>query len=771
MKGLFHVIIVLLVLTVFFSITVSGQKINIHFFSCETNSNIERIEIKDNKNKSFGISDASGNVEIELSQLEYLECFIYSEEYRDTVIIIYANSSSNIELCLRPRLFKLNEFVVTANRFRQKVDEIPARVESINQGEIQKIPVISSDEILTLIPGVVDDRKQGYFSKNASITMRGINGSGRSLVLYNGIPLNKADGGGVNWNLIQRDRIDHVEILKGPASSIYGGNAMAGVINVFSKKPDSLIEVNIESSVGGFGLFQTSANLASSTVKNDTGFYYEIGFHAIRGNGYNPVAEVDRVNTDTTMFVREIGGHARIGYSFGKGKNTEMEYLYFDDSRGEGKKVFENLGTYNKYSTHLLRNGSNYKIGKGTIVINSYYLQENYYKQNESKSSKTGKYKLFDTQANRDDIGVFLAWKSQISKKFSMISGIDFKSGQVKSNETYYTSSDIFRKSGKMDQYAIYSEWNGKVLNSKLIISGGLRMDFAWFRNGSFLVITPSSQNVFMNDFPIEFNDHFWKSLSPKIGLRFPINNRNGVYASYSKGFRPPMLDDMCTNRSVNKGFKMANPNLDPEKVHNFEIGSELTIRGNWFIQTSLYYYKGVDFQYFVYTGDSIDVGSDAMKAVLFRDNIAEIKNAGLEFHLHKQWISKLRVDINYAYNYPFISSFANSKYENKELEGKMLMEVPRHNFNTSLTYHYKKFFGAITYFYKSKQWYDDENTIFTPSYDTFNAKIGVKFYQRWYLSLTIQDLLNQPFLDNNGYWSPGRYFLFSMNVLFTKTK
>jgi len=114
---------------------------------------------------------------------------------------------------------------------------VPGRVTIIDSKTINNLPVQNVDEILRSVANVNVNRSWGIFSQNASVTMRGLDGSARVLVLLDGVPLNKSAGGSINWNLVSIDNIDKIEVIKGPASAIYGNNAMTGVISIITKNP------------------------------------------------------------------------------------------------------------------------------------------------------------------------------------------------------------------------------------------------------------------------------------------------------------------------------------------------------------------------------------------------------------------------------------------------------------------------------------------------------------------------------------------------------
>ncbi|OQA02098.1 MAG: catecholate siderophore receptor CirA [Bacteroidetes bacterium ADurb.Bin408] len=402
-------------------------------------------------------------------------------------------------------------------------------------------------------------------------------------------------------------------------------------------------------------------------------------------------------------------------------------------------------------------------MGRGELKIQPYYQLENYFKQSETVSKKNNKYKYYDTYADREDYGLLTSLTIPFEKDMQWVCGIDCKQGNVVTEEIYYTSTDLTQKKGQLNQYALYALWQGALLKSKLNLSAGMRYDRIAFRNGAFVIETPSALTSFIENYPTMFTNEDWGALSPKLSARYSITKNTSIYVSYAIGYRPPMLDDMCTNRSVTKGFKIANTQLAPEYLHNYELGGDAYLTDKVRFETSLYHAIGKGFHYFVGTGDSVDTGGDALKPVLIRDNIAEVKIYGVETALEVSLMKNLRLRINHAYNYSYISSFENDKYKDKSLEGKLLMEVPDHTVNTSLQYTYKDFTAYLSFHYVGRQWIDDENTTKVPAYNYINFRITtpqVKFIK---LGIEVDNILNRQFLNNKGQWCPGRYFQFDL--------
>ncbi|MFZ4413129.1 MAG: TonB-dependent receptor, partial [Bacteroidales bacterium] len=93
----------------------------------------------------------------------------------------------------------LEGIVVTSTRCNTKIESLAANIDVLNQHDLENFPLTNIDNILQSVSNVYVNRSWGIFSKNSSVTMRGMDGTNRVLVLYNGIPLNKTSGGGINW--------------------------------------------------------------------------------------------------------------------------------------------------------------------------------------------------------------------------------------------------------------------------------------------------------------------------------------------------------------------------------------------------------------------------------------------------------------------------------------------------------------------------------------------------------------------------------------------
>ncbi len=670
----------------------------------------------------------------------------------------------------KTRISQLPELFITATRSKRKMEEVPARLSAIPASQIDLTPTNNADGLLELVPGANIDRVNGIFSKNASITMHGLNGTPRTLVLLDGVPLNKADGGGINWNRMIPDFLDRVEVAKGPVSSVYGSNAMGGVINLITSRPVGKFQGLVKTFAGSCGTFGGLFSLGGKTGSGTYGMYYQLNGFYRQGNGYIMVPESTRDSNDIKLSLREYLITGKAGYQYGARSYTEVEYSYYSDKRGDGFRVFEPDGGYNEYPTSAVRVTSNNQFGNFTLLMSTFYQDEFYHRLSESVAVKKGsKYSLFTTDSRRIDYGFWsnLTWYGKHSMSYTI--GIDLKSGSVNGADTYYTSTDILTNKGKMDFFALFGEYEWHTLNQNLVILAGLRFDMAQFHDGSFVISQPTSLTDFMDKYPTVFSNQSWQALSPKIGLKYLFGKSLNVYISVTRGFRPPMLDDMCKNGNVTKGFKLANPQLKPETLDNFEAGCDWEPFSGLVFRPSVYYSIGRNFQYFVNTGDSINTGGDKDKPIIRRENVSRAGILGAEIAVQWKIFKKVSFSGSYAFNDSRVTAFT-VLHGGTDLTGRYIMEVPRSQFSAGIFWTNRILQTSLTFNHRDFQWSDDENTLQNPGYNIFDMKLGHTFFKKLNLSCIIQDVLNTRYYDSKGNLSPGRFFMLNLTYRFAKS-
>lgn len=694
--------------------------------------------------------------------------YVGFEDAERTLQLSPEGDTITFTICLNQDIRLMDELIVTATRTPLKPEKIPARIDVIRSDEVTELPVNNTDEVFQILPGIKSDRDFGIFSKNSSVTMRGLNGSYRALILLDGVPLNKTDGGGINWNRLIPDNISRIEVLKGPVSAVYGSNAMSGVVNIISDQPDVALEGSVKAFYGTYETFGGLVKLGGSLTHDTCGFFYNFSMFYRQGKGYITEPESTRDSLDAKRYLKEGSVSGKIGYLFNQRNSVELEYNYYNDIRGDGTKIHEPLGSYNRYPTHFFRISSRNGWGRYNLVANGFYQFENYLRQNETRSSRqSGKYTLYETDSRRVDYGLWVNLTNKIRSSQSLTFGLDMKQGRVDASDIYFTSSDILTNRGTMSFFALFAEYELALFRQRLNIITGLRWDIAWFTGGSFTIEYPSSLSEFMTDYPTNFSDEAWNAVSPKLGLKYNFNPYRNLYLSYARGFRPPILDDMCKNGNINKGFKMANPKLRPETIDNIEAGANVIIVRRIMLEPSVYFSFGRDFQYFVSNGDSVYTGGDNLKPVMQRKNISRVRIMGGEVTLTVPIIRHLSFRANYAHNDSRITRFNSTDDPEKDLTGKVLMEVPANQAFACLIFNPSWLNAAITCRYVGNQWIDDENTRQTQGYITFDLKASHVFFGNLTAAVSVQDLLNRRWSDSKGQLSTGRYIMISLSYSF----
>src|SRR5881296_2667907 len=154
--------------------------------------------------------------------------------------------------------FELEPVVVTATRTEQKVGQSTANVTVLKKDEIANSPAYVVDDLLRQIPGFNTFRRSSSLvtapqedPEAQGVTLRGIGpgGASRALVLVDGIPANDAFGGWIYWGELPTESIDHIEVVRGGGSNLWGNFAMGGVINIITKTPTE--RAGFASTLGG----------------------------------------------------------------------------------------------------------------------------------------------------------------------------------------------------------------------------------------------------------------------------------------------------------------------------------------------------------------------------------------------------------------------------------------------------------------------------------------------------------------------------------------
>jgi iron complex outermembrane recepter protein len=638
--------------------------------------------------------------------------------------------------------YEFDEIEVTATKTPRMLSEIPGRVDVLSAEVMASVPAVNLVYQLRTLSGINTSGSFGLFTMSPNVTLRGLSGEeqSRTLVMMDGMPLNKSDTGGVNWNSINTANVKQVEVYKGPGSSLYGSNAMGGVINIITKTPDSPFSANAGLSYGTYNTYQGNLNVSSKPTEKLTlhldGFY-------VNSDGYISTPDSLRSDFDAARFVDEGGFSAKAGYRFSELFNVQAGYDLFLNKRGDGTQI-TGSGMYRKFDTNRARFNVRGEQDRFRYALNMFFQREDYFRVSERM--RNGDYSRFNVESERDDWGVSLDL-FQDTGSHSLAGGIEFKTGSVDGGDFYQTSDDVVINRGSMSYLSGYLQDEINMLDRRLFLQLGLRYDYVTFYDGFFEATTPR-----LSGYNGELDSNNWSTISPRAALRFNPENRSfSGYISYARGFRASILDDLSRTGILWGRDKIANPELGPETLDNFEIGMDLRPVWNMIISPSLFYSHGNDFLYFVEMPDD--------DSVFRRENVSSVQIAGAEIDLRYFVSNAVTITGSYTLHHSEILSFP----ERPDMEGNQLTFTPRHQLKSSLNWRNRIADIGFTTLYKGSQYISDDNSQKIDPYITFDIMASRQIFDSMRVSLEVMDIMDNRFMESIVDMSPGRFINFKV--------
>lgn len=643
----------------------------------------------------------------------------------------------------------LEEVVVTATRFLTEKDQVPGRITVITANDIENTPFERVDELLQQVSGLQSTRTDGIFSLSPQVTMRGLGGNvpGRTLVLIDGTPSSTGDTGNMRWNRLNLADIERIEVFKGPGSSIYGSNAMGGVINIITKRPDKTFSGDVSAAYGTFNTKKGAVRLGGRQAE-DTGFYGQIAATGLESDGYTSLTETSKdYDNRIDRFVEEFNVSAKLGYDFDEANSLELGYAYYDDRRGEGYKYNIPEGSHRDFDTNrvnLLYKGG---VNDWQWQLSGFYQREEYYWHRDFTDAAS----IYKVLSDRDDFGSALSVSTDIGDHSTLILGADLRISEVDAIDDYDFSSDYAMNKGRLEQYAFYVQDEIRFLDDRLIVVGGIRFDTAKFKDGLY-----DSNVAPFNLLSGSLNDSSWDAFSPKISSRYHFSDNISVYGSYSRGFRAPILDALCRYGIFHGRFYDANPDLENETLDSFELGSDLKLSDMLDLSFSGYYSIGKDFIYSLDTGMTRFLwGRD--RAVYLMDNVSEVEIKGFEADL----TFRPNTYVNFFASYTFNESLIDKFDERPELEGNRLEYVPEQSFSAGVDVFTSIVNARVVVNHIGNQYSNDMNTEEIDEYETVDVKLwrNLDFLLPGLsASLAVQNLFDKTYLRSEDEKSPGMF-------------
>ena len=581
---------------------------------------------------------------------------------------------------------KSNIIVITATRTKEKQKDVPVHVEVITSKDIEATGATSAGDILGQL-------ETGHFHKYTGLQQPvGLHGDFRTDALgedIKGYVLILVDGhriGTGNMAKIPPEAIERIEIIKGPASALYGSAAMGGVINIITKKGRGKIETNIKNQYGSFDYMKGSASSGGNITDWFSYFisasYMHIGDYETKkyGTVYNSNEDHKQIWGNLSLYLTD-NQSIRLGFSYADliahypewenykiySRYSETTNEYSDKSRGHSDMEY-NLGLLNE------------KIHWKALL---YFLWDRnawYYRSYLSPVNDS---------ASKDDsytIGTDQQFTFSLLPYNKITAGYTFESLKKKSEAEYnYSPSNPSSPDMSYLINSLYAQDSINILNNRINVIAGIRYD-------RFDVSTEKPKNSTYTDFS-EKHDNFY-NFSPRGGLVYKLTDFMRIRTNAGKAFKTPSADQLTSQYNHNGIWILGNPDLKPETSISYEGGSDLYIfdfnLGSTYILTNTKNkiqktdytvpYNGHDW----YTFENI--GKSRTKAV----------ECYLNWEIGKTFNMPIELNIN-------SNAVFNLEYKNRTT-GKDLNYVSDKEIKTNLSLGYKAAVITFYYIYVGKQ-------------------------------------------------------------------
>lgn len=503
------------------------------------------------------------------------------------------------------KVYEIGEVVVTGTRNETDVRHLSQTVSVVNRSKIDQALQPSLLPVLTeQIPGlfVTSRGVMGYGVSGGaagSISLRGLSGgTARLMVMIDGHPQYAGIFGHPIADAYQSFLAERVEVLRGPASVLYGSNAMGGVINIVTRKmQEDGVKTNLRA---GYGSWNTLETELTNRIRKGR-------FSSVVSGSYN---RTDGHRAD--MGFEQYGGYAKMGYEVTDNWNL----------RGDVNVTHFNASYPGPVDAPLLDGDQRITRGMTSFAVENRYEKTSgavsfFYNWgdhwiNDGYTPSEGETPQDDRFLSHDDMmGVSLYQSARFFKGNRITVGFDwFRYGgrawnEYVSGEQAGTTSDLVDK--HEDELAGYIDFRQDI-GSWLTFNVGLRADH---------------------------HSRIGLKWVPQAGLAFHLPHAIELKASASKGFRYPILREMYM-------FPPQNPDLQPESMWNYELAfSQRLMEGRLTYGVNLFYIDGKNL---------IQTLPNPNGSGMLNQNSGEIENTGVEiqaaYRINRHW----SVDGNYSF-------------------------------------------------------------------------------------------------------------------------
>lgn len=697
-----------------------------------------------------------------LLKISLIVSFMLSGAFADSLNTL---ESSTIRPDNETRKVNLGRSVVTASGYEQDIKTAPASISIIPKEEILTRPIRDIGDAVQDVPGVyVEQDKTGQ----NSISMRGLS-SEYTLILIDGKRQNTTRGfvqnglGNQTSFMPPPSMIERIEVIRGPASTIYGSDAMGGVINIITKKHTNtftsgiqmetkLFEPNSEwGNVYGTNAYMNipllkdklSLNLRGSARYNDANEFLKPSWVSPSSNG-NPYAAHSSTGS------RNFMGGFRLNYT-----PTSRDYIYLDSEIYNGR-----LGSLNTSSNSITSIQELFKV-------NSVLSHDGNYEWGKLSSYVQHSYNLIAPHAGYDT-----STKNGIPIGADKGDYINYAGKRTAQNaifqSTYTNDFDLNNYGAIIFNGGVYYQFENLIGEISSKHRNMHQNQAAIFAEGEYLINETISTTLglrynYSDRFATVPNPRFYVNYNPTDWLTFKAGVANGVLIPTLLQTTDGVITTSSGNSSTTESY--GNPNLKPEQSWNYELSAIVDTDPAMFILTGYY----TDFNNQIETLQGITGGTqipgtnqtcpgNGTTCSTYR-NVEKSLVSGAELSAKIKPIGGFSLDAGYGYTYTEALSGSG--------KGEPINSIPRHSFTITPKYQYGNFDMYVRWSgkYKTPTPYAGSNSRtnvreivgqYYKDYQLVDVAASYKIGKHYALTLAVNNLFDVYFMDYASYTSGG---------------
>ena len=672
---------------------------------------------------------------------------------------------------------QLEEVIITANKREESIVKVNTSITSLSAKKLEDTRTWGLSGLSALVPnynyqelGVSFQQIQAIrgiqvFSENPAVSTY-IDDVNNIDILANGFAFTD---------------IERIEVLRGPQGTLYGRNAMGGVINIITKKPTNTTNGFAETSFGNLGLQRYSAGVKTPLIK-DKLFFGLNGLYQTQ-DGFLKNDITGTTSTDVSLNGKTIGGEKNhYGNMYLKWFASKRFQLTLNlkgqqdksDNSGFMVSQFTDTGAFaNPDKINLARIQRHERNILNTSLVAKYFADKFTLTSISALQTIAFGFKDLDFPGiyhsyYDGQIGELLppqkVWSEELrinsnsNSKFQYTAGLYAftQKGYEPTTNTAYELSDaevtafglqkgsylINRNRSNNFGIAGFGEMS-YLLTNKLKATVGLRYDY----ENREAIFNGFGDAVLSNGVVTELKPNItasgnYSALSPKFSINYSVNDLSNVYATYTRGFRAGGINASSLPAGVRQTF-------DPEYSNNYEIGyKSFLLNKKLSIGASAFLIQWKDLQFY----------NLVAPFTYARENVGDAQSMGLELEVSAIPAKGLQLDGSFGINPTVYNGFDLKRVNfgtgvetTTAIGGNRLSNAPSHTIFLGAQYEYainKKLKAVIRGEIRNlgKQYTDIQNKIEQPSYTLLNSRIGLT-YDKYSLFVWGQNLNNERYL------------------------